>query len=656
MEILIGSATKLLHTKKTNPFNHDGDGDRNPLSYDENSHKNPFSSLFRKNNVSFYDDLRTEATHNCLHYKIVGLIENEFEKINEIINNIDYLDTLKEKVHNRNLGKIVESLGICTLKDVSPRRSEGKEEEKIYKQKFETLKKKYDDLKEKLDTRIHLDLIKAGVFYNKEDIQNILHVVRKYQDESATKKSIIDVQNGIIQNVVERNQICRNKLVVDKRKNEQLLKMCHTYYEQNKKAQMKLRKLKHAFLEYKMALESIVSCCEKIGGDKIILMDVIKSSRAQTDLSIATDILNTKKIQELEMNICYCEHQINCLKDDLDTMLDKLENQKKEKREVMNETLRYKEHLRKNNALLVETLENFRHVITNVDKYISKEDSNNKHDFKEIFDKNKKKYNDLVRKATHKNKEIENVGNKLLLSNSLSKHELKKHQEYLNKQINEIRKNEGSKWGHKEQGLVEEEESIIQYEVEQEEKEKEKKRKQEEEEKTQLANEVEQENEIKGPDRKAEQEVERPDPVDETMEGRIIKQVNGILEKIDVNKLSFQECVDVIYKANLPLTQSKLNKLKGMGEVSKEDLVTFIKTLIINEDEALQNMITFFEIWDVKKTGHMHKELILLILRQFGDSLTDEEMDYLRGEINAMKESNISYIDLLKRWIHGIQE
>ncbi|KJP87628.1 hypothetical protein AK88_02656 [Plasmodium fragile] len=722
MEILKGSVTKIVNTQR-----------RNPLSYDDDG--KPFSSLFRKNRVSFYEDLRTEA-----------VLLLEFEKINEIINSIDYLDTLKEKVHDRNVEKIIEPLEICVPREGIPKASDGEYGDLTYKDKFEALKNKYDDLKKNLDTRIHMELIKAGVFYNKDDIQNVLHMVRKYQgdlktkksiinvqngiiqnvmernklsrnklmvdkkkneelmkmcrtyyeqNKSAqirlrklkhafleykialesivsccekigagvfynkddiqnvlhmvrkyqgdlkTKKSIINVQNGIIQNVMERNKLSRNKLMVDKKKNEELMKMCRTYYEQNKSAQIRLRKLKHAFLEYKIALESIVSCCEKIGGDKIILMDVVKSARAQTDLSIATDILNTKKIQELEMNICYCEHQINSLKDDLDAMLGKLQNEKKEKREVMNQTLQYKEYLAKNNAMLIEALENFRRVMISVDEHLARE--GDRSNFKETFEKSKKKYNDFVRKAAQKNKDLQQMGDKLLLESALSGRELKKHQEYLNKQISEMIKKKGvveggeEKQGEEQKGLKNRG-NVGEAEKTNNEEQQDKKQNLEGE-SSQGAKEIANEKETE----QAEQKDEQPTHVDESLEGKKINQVMELLKKKQMNRLSFEDCVDVIYKANIPLTQSKLNELKAMGEVDKEDLVAFIKTFIIDEDEALQNMITFFEIWDVQKTGYMHKELILLILKQFGDRLTEDEMEYLQGEVNAFKDSNISY-------------
>ncbi|EUD65455.1 hypothetical protein C922_04195 [Plasmodium inui San Antonio 1] len=602
MEILKGSVTKIVHTQR-----------RNPLSYDDDHDDvKPFSSLFRKNGVSFYEDLHTEA-----------VLLLEFEKINEIINSVDYLDTLKEKVHDRNVEKIVESMGICTPREEIPKSSDWDYCELRYKDKFEALKNKYDDLKKNLDNRIHLELIKAGVFYNKDDIRNVLHMVRKYQGDLKTKKSIINVQNGIIQNVVERNKLSRNKLMADKKKNEELMKMCRTYYEQNKSAQIRLRKLKNTFLEYKIALESIVSCCEKIGGDKIILMDVVKSARAQTDLSIATDILNTKKIQELEMNICYCDHQINSLKDDLDAMLGKLQNEKKEKREVMNQTLQYKERLEKNNAMLIEALENFRRVMTSVDEHLSREGDTS--DFKKTFDKSKKKYNDFVRKVAEKNKDLQKMGDKLILASALSGRQLKRHQEYLNRKINEIRKSEGGpqeeeQKGHKNRGKVGETEKRGLHEEEQD-------KETLEGESSQGAKEIANDIEKKQDKHKGEQ----PTQVDESLEGRKINQVMEILKRKEIDHLTFEDCVDVIYKANLPLTQSKLNELKAMGEVHKDDLVAFIKTFLIDEDEALQNMITFFEIWDVQKTGYMHKDLILLILKQFGDSFTEDEMEYLRG-------------------------
>ncbi|ETW48726.1 hypothetical protein PFMALIP_03264 [Plasmodium falciparum MaliPS096_E11] len=107
---------------------------------------------------------------------------------------------------------------------------------------------------------------------------------------------------------------------------------------------------------------------------------------------------------------------------------------------------------------------------------------------------------------------------------------------------------------------------------------------------------------------------------------------------------------------NLPLTQNKLNKLKNMGDIKKDELVTFVKTLMLNEQEAFENMKTFFEIWDIMKTGYMHKNLIISILKQFGDNLTEEESNYIQKELNQMSESNISYVKLLKKWIYGTEE
>lgn len=43
-----------------------------------------------------------------------------------------------------------------------------------------------------------------------------------------------------------------------------------------------------------------------------------------------------------------------------------------------------------------------------------------------------------------------------------------------------------------------------------------------------------------------------------------------------------------------------MEELKQMGLITANEFVTFIKPFIINEEEALKNMITFFEIWDVK--------------------------------------------------------
>lgn len=43
----------------------------------------------------------------------------------------------------------------------------------------------------------------AGLFYNKEDIQDIFYLIRKYQSAVKTKKDIINVQNDIIETAME---------------------------------------------------------------------------------------------------------------------------------------------------------------------------------------------------------------------------------------------------------------------------------------------------------------------------------------------------------------------------------------------------------------------------------------------------------------------
>ncbi|ETW30382.1 hypothetical protein PFFCH_02147 [Plasmodium falciparum FCH/4] len=83
-------------------------------------------------------------------------------------------------------------------------------------------------------------------------------------------------------------------------------------------------------------------------------MDGIKSARAQADMSIANDIKNKIKIEELEMNISYCEQQINYLKDDLDFKMEELRNTTLYTEEVKNEASYFKQELSKNNDLLLE--------------------------------------------------------------------------------------------------------------------------------------------------------------------------------------------------------------------------------------------------------------------------------------------------------------
>ncbi|ETB57797.1 hypothetical protein YYC_04612 [Plasmodium yoelii 17X] len=325
---------------------------------------------------------------------------------------------------------------------------------------------------------------------------------------------------------------------------------------------MKMKMLKYSFLEYKMALENIVSCCEQIGGDKIILMDAIKSAKTQTDLSIATEMLNIKKIKELEMSICYCEHHINYLNEELNLKLQELKNETKEKKEAQNEIYSYKKELTKNNNMIIK--------------------------YKPDFIKDKKKYNELVKKILESNKELKSGNDKLFLSNNVFKGKLKNHKEFLTKHMNEDNKNK-----HKEDV-------------------------------NKISNLANQINETKNINKSETEIIPKENNSTNENEPKNNIDVNVELEKIEKIQQLIKD------KNNIVLTRNKMEELKEMGSIGANEFVTFIKPFIINEEEALKNMITFFEIWDVKKTGYMHKDLFMPILKYFGDHLSDQEIDYLQ--------------------------
>ncbi|SOV78040.1 myosin light chain B [Plasmodium sp. gorilla clade G3] len=640
MKVIKTSKNNFVHPNKSNHYN---------------CNDQPYDSLFRKNCVSFYEDFDTEAIllldkgsrpiYHKLKDKEWGSSNNrkdtgkkkkkeEFEKIDEIISNAEHLNILRNKLYSFEYQNILEPLGIYISQQEEEEEKIKREVENFYKDKYEILKKKYVHLKENIDTILDVERIKAGLFYTKKDLQEIFKIIRKHQCKINNKKDIINFQSSMLEKAIEHNKKNKLTIIKDKRKNEKLLEICKSYYEQNEKAQKKLRRLKYSFLEYKIALENIVSCCEKIGGDKIILMDGIKSARAQADMSIANDIKNKIKIEELEMNISYCEQQINYLKDDLDYKMEELRNTTLYTEEVKNEASYFKQELSKNNDLLLEVMEHFHQMINNVDEFIYK--NKDKNELITYMDKKKKKYGNITKKISEKNKELNLKVKNFVPYNFSMGIELKKHEEYLKIQMDEMKKKE------EEEKRKEKEEEEEKRKRKEEEEEEQKKRKEDEEEKR----------------KKEEEELLEDKKIknNETFEEKKIRIVKELMKEVNEETLSLEKCVDIIYKANLPLTQNKLNNLKNMGDIKKDELVTFVKTLMLNEQEAFENMKTFFEIWDIMKTGYMHKNLIISILKQFGDNLTEEESNYIQQELNQMSESNISYVKLLKKWIYGTEE
>ncbi|SOV80117.1 conserved Plasmodium protein, unknown function [Plasmodium reichenowi] len=642
MKVLKTSKNNFVHPNKSNQYN---------------CNDQPYDSLFRKNCVSFYEDFDTEAIflldkgsrpiYHKLKDKEWGSSNNqkdtekkkkkeEFEKIDEIISNAEHLNNLRNKLYSFEYQNILEPLGIYISQKEDEEENIKREMGNFYKDEYEILKKKYVHLKENMDTILDVERIKAGLFYTKEDLQKIFEIIRKHQSKINNKNDIIKFQSSMLEKAIEHNKKNKLTIIKDKRKNEKLLEICKSYYEQNEKTQKKLRHLKYSFLEYKIALENIVSCCEKIGGDKIILMDGIKSARAQADMSIANDIKNKIKIEELEMNISYCEQQINYLKDDLDFKMEELRNTTLYSEEVKNEASYFKQELSKNNDLLLEVMEHFHQMINNVDEFIYK--NKDKNELITYMNKKKKKYGDITKKISEKNKELNLKAKNFVPYNFSMGTELKKHEEYLKIQMDEMKKKEEEE---KRKRKEEEEEEEQQKRKEEEEKIEKKKKEEEEEKRKKEEQELLEEKDIKN---------------NATFEEKKIRLVKELMKEVNEETLSLEKCVDIIYKANLPLTQNKLNKLKNMGDIKKDELVTFVKTLMLNEQEAFENMKTFFEIWDIMKTGYMHKNLIISILKQFGDNLTEEESNYIQQELNQMSESNISYVKLLKKWIYGTEE
>ncbi|SBS90912.1 myosin light chain B, putative [Plasmodium ovale curtisi] len=156
MEILKGSMNKFLYKKKSNKINYDDE--------------KPFDSFFRKNRDKGSHPINYKLVNReCVLFKGGEKIQHtkkkqEFERISKIVNNIDFLNSLKNKVHNTDIEKIIEPLGIYAPNEDAQSENE-KESKNIYKRKLEALKKKYDGLRGSIDNRIDLELIKASAFH-----------------------------------------------------------------------------------------------------------------------------------------------------------------------------------------------------------------------------------------------------------------------------------------------------------------------------------------------------------------------------------------------------------------------------------------------------------------------------------------------------------
>ncbi|XP_026309000.1 golgin subfamily A member 6-like protein 22 [Piliocolobus tephrosceles] len=330
---------------------------------------------------------------------------------------------------------------------------------------------------------------------------------------------------------------------------------------------------------------------------------------------------------------------------------------------------------------MIEVFENFHHMVKSIDDFFYKDEDLNV--FQKKFNKNKEMYNALVEKVATQNKKIEWKKDDLLSMTDEQREELKMHQEYIKHQILELNKKiewdkleaerkkkeleeeeererkkkeleEEEERERKKKELEEEKERERQKKVlEEEEKEKQKKALEAEEEKRRLKKILEEEEEER--ERQRQELEEQANCINYEEKKNIlaekVEQIQKLIQEKNSDVLTFEDCIDIIYKVNLPLTNSKKEELRSMKNIKKEELIKFIKGLVVIKQDVLEDMISFFQIWDVQKKGYIHKNLFLSILKQFGDGLNEEEENYLRAELDQSADPYVEYAKLLNKWI-----
>lgn len=607
------------------------------------NHEAPYENIFRKSEYASQKKINTEAVllleegSKLISYskrernrrRHVAKWKKEMQTLNDVINNADVIDSFKRRAYNIDYQNYKKP--ICTYAGSRNFNDNMEKANIILKKKYEVLKREHKDMLKNMDAKINLELIKAGVFYNRDDVLKIFELVRGQQTDLNTQKKVVEVQNNIIESIMANNSLNKRRLKISQKKIQKLVEMCTYYFQESIHTKKNMKNIKHIFLEYKMALENVVHCCEQIGGDKIALMDGIKMARAQTDLSAATYLLKLKEVDELKKNLTYYEQKIKQLEVDLKTQLKNLSAETKDKLQAQMQIKSVRQELTINNKLLLEVFDCFQEIMHEIEYLLKEvEDRNN---IKLMSITEKEKYNAILKKIPEHVSSI-NLEEPVFDEAEYLKleEEMRKQEEYLLQQQLELEKAEREKEKKEE---MEAEQKKKELEEEEERKKQEEERKRQEEEK------------------EAEDELRKLKNVEQSVITDKINALQSSMHETQLDKFNYDQCIDFIYKLNLPLTQEQCNELKEKNELTKEELSTFVKSLVQNEEDILDNMVTFFEIWDVKKSGLMKKDLFVFILEHFGDQFSQEESTFLQKEMNSTNGPNVYYVDILKKWIYG---
>lgn len=631
----------------------------------------PYDNIFRRSQYCSHNNINTETVllleqaskyvsyskKNRNKKRQHALWKKEFLKLQNILQDADFLDSLRKRTYNVEYQNYKKPL--CIYKD------SGKWDKEmtltLLKQKYHVLKEEHNDLLKNIDDKINLELIKAGIFYNKKDVKNIFEFVRGQETKLNTQKKVVKVQNDLIESIMMNNTRNKRKLRLSQMKIQKLIKFCASYFQENTKAKRDLKNITNLFVEYKMVLENLVYCCEQIGGDKIILMDGIKTAKSQADLSAATCLLKLKELDELQKNMILCEQKIEKLESNLKDQFKKLDAESQQKMEAQQQLRYVEDELMKNKNLLTDVFGCFQEILYELDNYfVNNEKQNVK---KYTFAEKRNKYNAMLKRIPESVAAINLVEDMKKSRTQKTLEEIKKSQQlHLSKEEEKKREEKEREEKEREDKEREEKERVEKEREEKEREEKERIEKEREEKEREEKERVEKEREEKEREEKERKEKEREEKEREEKQEKeeeeraVASKVDLLtktLDKIDNDKLNYEQCVDFIYKMNIPLTQENINELKNKKELTKNELSDYAISIMQNEDEILDNMITFFQIWDVKKSGFMKKDLFVFILEQFGDHFTVEESSFLQKELNATKGPTLCYVDILKKWIHG---
>lgn len=118
--------------------------------------------------------------------------------------------------------------------------------------------------------------------------------------------------------------------------------------------------------------------------------------------------------------------------------------------------------------------------------------------------------------------------------------------------------------------------------------------------------------------------------------------------------ITSEKLLSFLVKCNYDVNINDVNEIiravdtKGNGKIDFDDFIKATKENNVNDSTSEQEVINVFRLFDKDRTGMISKTQLKVILRLFGEMLTNEEIDEMIAEVDVDGDGFINYEEFVR--------